>query len=106
MTRREMVQALLIGTVAAPVFGIILGYEWWIILLFSVIGGPLAVGVQARNSAFRDVFRGRKSESADGGPEDSRDDQPPVSRARVSLGTLAIIAGVATAIIVFIIVNR
>jgi hypothetical protein len=101
-----MVQAFVIGAVGLPVFGIIFGYAWWAILLSAVAGGPLMVGVRARNDAFRDVFRGRRSESSEEMTSDSRDEQPPVSRARVSLGTLAIIAGVASAIIVFIIVNR
>lgn len=102
MTRREVVQSLLIGTVAAPVFGIILGYEWWIILLFAVIGGPLGVGVRARNSVFRDVFRGRRSESSDG------DSMNPQSEASVDywirrmLGTLAILAAVGTAVAIAI----
>jgi hypothetical protein len=100
-----MIQPLLIGTLAFPVFGIIFGYEWWIILLSAVVGGPLTVGIAARNAVFRDVFGRRRSESSDGDSM-SQQSESVDYRARRILGTLAIIAGIGSAIAVALILRR
>ncbi len=96
MTRKQVITSFLFGTVVFPVASAILGYKWQIVLLSVFAGGPLMVAATVRHRAFRDIFHPRQKPSG-GDPRDLQV-EPEVSQVKVTLVTMAVLAGVATAI--------
>lgn len=94
LTRRDFREPFLLGALAGPAWGVIFGYEWWVVLLLALVGGPFGILVAARNDAIREAFghRGRWFSTKDNDPKQSKS-----SRAQIRLTTLALVTGVLAA---------